>query len=157
MNQYNEQLALSELQVRPLYIEGYADQVSYAPGEEIGFCISTSASQYALEIARLGAEREVVWSEKGLPGAAYPIPENASSHGCGWPIAFKLRVPETWRSGYYVATMRVEDHGGRYTHRNRRSAEGGLFFIVRPAQPGRDTKILIQLATNTYNAYNNWG
>ncbi|MBI1929048.1 hypothetical protein HYR99_32980 [Candidatus Poribacteria bacterium] len=157
MEKYNEQLALSEQLVRPLYIEGYTDQLSYEPGDEIGFHISTSASQYALEIARLGAEREVVWSEKELPGAAYPIPEDASSHGCRWPISFTLRVPDTWRSGYYVVTMRVEDRGGHFTHRNRRTAEGGMFFVVRSGHPGRDTKILIQLATNSYNAYNNWG
>ena len=29
--------------------------------------------------------------------------------------------------------------------------------MVRSARPGRDTKILLQLCTNTYNAYNNWG
>ena len=157
MEKYNEQLALSEQLVRPLYIEGYTDQLSYEPGAKIGFHISTSASQYALEIARLGAEREVVWSEKELPGAAYPIPEDASSHGCRWPISFTLRVLDTWRSGYYVVTMRVEDRGGHFTHRNRRTAEGGMFFVVRSGHPGRDTKILLQLATNSYNAYNNWG
>jgi hypothetical protein len=32
-----------------------------------------------------------------------------------------------------------------------------VYFVVRSAHPGRDTKILLQLATNTYNAYNNWG
>ena len=32
-----------------------------------------------------------------------------------------------------------------------------MFFVVRAAQPGHNTKILIQLATNSYNAYNNWG
>jgi hypothetical protein len=29
--------------------------------------------------------------------------------------------------------------------------------VLRSATPGRDAKILLQLATNTYNAYNNWG
>ena len=29
--------------------------------------------------------------------------------------------------------------------------------MVRSRQPGRDTKILLQLCTNTYNAYNSWG
>jgi hypothetical protein len=34
---------------------------------------------------------------------------------------------------------------------------GELWFIVRPSKPGQNTKILLQLATNTYNAYTNWG
>jgi len=157
MMKYNRELATSEQQVRPLYIEGYTDQLSYTAGDEIGFHISTSASTYALEIARLGAEREVIKSEQELPGAAYPIPDDASSHSCRWPASFKLRVPDTWRSGYYEVSMRVQDSGGHFTHRNRRTAEGTMFFVVRSAEPGHDTKILIQLATNSYNAYNNWG
>jgi hypothetical protein len=32
-----------------------------------------------------------------------------------------------------------------------------VYFVVRSANPGRDAKVLLQLATNTYNAYNNWG
>ncbi len=157
MEAYKAQLAFSEVQLRPLYIEGYTDQLSYAPGEEIGFHISTSASEYSLEIVRVGATRELVWSENELPGSAHSIPEDASSHGCRWPTSFKLRVPDTWRSGYYEVSMRAEDNGGDFTYRNRRTAEGTMHFVVRSAQPGRDTKILLQLATNTYNAYNNWG
>lgn len=145
------------MEIRALYIDGYTHQLSYAPGEEIEFRISTSATHYSLEIARLGATREVVFSQTELPGAAHPIPENASSHGCGWPTAFTLTVPETWESGYYEGTLRATDSGGTYVYRNRRTAESTLFFIVRPAKPGANTPILLQLSTNTYNAYNNWG
>jgi len=142
---------------KPLYIEGYTDQLSYQAGDEIGFHISTSAPKYSIEIARVGAEREIVWSQDDLPGAEYPIPENAPSHGCGWPASFRLGVPAEWRSGYYLVSMRVEDEGGKFTHWNRRTSEGETFFVIRSQNPGRDTKMLIQLATNTYNAYNNWG
>lgn len=145
------------MEISSLYIDGYTHQLSYAPGEEIEFRISTSAAHYSLEIARLGATREVVFSQTELPGAAHPIPENASSHGCGWPTSFTLTVPETWQSGYYEGTLRATDSGGTYVYRNRRTAESTLFFIVRPAKPGANTPILLQLSTNTYNAYNNWG
>ena len=140
-----------------LYIDGYTHQLSYAPGEEVEFRVSTSAAHYSLEIARLGATREVVFNQPELPGAAHPIPENASSHGCGWPTSFTLAVPETWQSGYYEGTLRATDSGGTYVYRNRRTAESKLFFIVRPAKPAANTPILLQLSTNTYNAYNNWG
>jgi hypothetical protein len=32
-----------------------------------------------------------------------------------------------------------------------------LFFVIRSAKPGENTSILLQLSTNTYNAYTNWG
>ena len=38
-----------------------------------------------------------------------------------------------------------------------KTATAKLFFVVRPAKPGKDAKILLQLSTNTYNAYTNWG
>ena len=150
-------LTQTENRIRPLYIDGYTHQLSYTPGEEIAFHVSTSAGGYSLEIARIGATREVVWSQSDLPGAAHPIPENASSHGCGWPASFTLEVPESWQSGYYEGTLRATDGGGDPIYRNHRTAESTLFFIVRPAKPGANTPMLLQLSTNTYNAYNNWG
>jgi len=65
------------LEPRPLFVEGYANHVSYAPGDEVVLHVSTSAAKYSLEIA------------------------------------------------------------------------------VRASSPGQTSKALIQLATNTYNAYNN--
>ncbi len=142
---------------RSLFIEGYAGRMSYAPGQEAEFHISTSAARFAMEIQRIGATNTLVWSKKDLAGKEHPIPEDASSHGCRWPVALKVPVAADWRSGYYVATLRAEDGGGTYTHRGRRTAQSDLHFVVRAANPGRDGKILFQLAANTYNAYNNWG
>ena len=142
---------------RPLYIEGYTGRVSYRAGEDVTLHVSTPGPAYALEIARVGATREVVLKTNGVKGAEHPVPENASSHGCGWPVGFRFIVPDGWESGYYQVSLRVSDNGGTFVQRNRRTAEGECFFIVRPAQSGARTKILLQLASNTYNAYNNWG
>ena len=142
---------------RPLFVEGYTDQVSYQPGETVGFHISTSAATFAVEIVRRGGEDLVVHEKAGIPGGDHPVPIDASSNGCRWPVGFRLQIPADWKSGYYQVNLRVADRGGKYVHWNRRTAEGSLFFIVRAAQPGRDTKILLQFATNTYNAYTNWG
>ncbi|MBX3180429.1 MAG: hypothetical protein KF886_24025 [Candidatus Hydrogenedentes bacterium] len=141
----------------PLFIEGYAGQLSVAPGEEVSFHVSSGATKFEAEIVRLGAENETVWIGKDLPGQAHPIPENASSHGCQWPESFRVTVPAEWRSGYYHVVFRASDGGGKFTHRGRRTAESSAYFVVRPAAPGQNTKILLQLTTNTYNAYNNWG
>lgn len=140
-----------------LFVEGYTDRLGYAPGESVAFHVSTSAPKYAIEVARLGAERRVVYQKGEIPGAEHPIPEDASANGCRWPASHALTVPEDWPSGYYQVRLSVADGGGAFTHRNRRTAEGECFFVVRPKEPGRDATVLLQLATNTYNAYNNWG
>jgi len=141
----------------PFFIEGYAGVLSVAPGESVPFHVSTGVAKFSVEIARIGATTEVVWSRADIPGQLLPVPENASSHGCGWPESFRVDVPRDWRSGYYLATFRIEDRGGRKTRRSRRQAEAEAWFVVRAAEPGAKTKILLQLSANTYNAYNSWG
>ena len=142
--------------VRSLFVEGYADQVSYRTGETARLHVSTSAESYVLEIARVGAVREVVWQQDNVPGTEHPVPEDASSHGCAWPVSYELSIPADWRSGYYEMVFRAQDQGGKFCQRGQRTAESKGFFIVRPSA-STETKILLQLATNTYNAYNNWG
>jgi hypothetical protein len=142
---------------RPLFVEGYTDQLSYSPGDEIQFHISTSAPKFKLEITRLGKEKETVLTVNDIAGKESPVPENASSHGCNWPVAHKLKIPADWKSGYYNVSLKVEDRGGPFIQRNVRTAASDAFFIVRAATPGATSKILLQLCTNTYNAYNNWG
>ena len=132
-----------------LFVAGYASQVSVAPGEEITFHISSSAAQVELTIERLGAERVKVWDKADIAVSLQTVPDRASSDGCKWPESHRLKIPEQWPSGYYQATMNVK--------RDDASARSTLFFIVRSGQPGSKSKILLQLATNTYNAYTNWG
>ena len=132
-----------------MFIEGYTDQLSVEPGDEIGLCVSTNARAYSIEVARVGAERQVVWTQENLPGVEHPVPDNAFSHGCGWPVALKVPVPEDCQSGYYSVMLRGSD--------GERKSEGEMSFVVRSAHPGRDTRILLQLTTNTDNAYNTWG
>jgi hypothetical protein len=149
--------AASPNEVPSLFIEGYAGQLSVVPGEDVTFHVSTGAAKFDVEITRLGAKDESVWSRKGVPGAQHPVPEKASSHGCAWPETFRVSIPEEWRTGYYQVSLRAADGGGRFVERGRRTAESSCFFVVRTATPGQDTKILLQLSANTYNAYNNWG
>eukprot|EP01046_Picozoa_sp_COSAG06_P012818 COSAG06_NODE_764_length_12486_cov_190.016630_1_plen_415_part_00 len=147
-----------EAAVRPLYVEGYTRELSYRAGDTVEFCVSTSAPSFTLTVARIGAACEDVFERVEIAGAAHDVPENAASHGCAWPPAFSLTVPPEWRTGYYEAALSVEDDGGAdWTHRGRRTASSVMGFVVRAAQPGATTRILLQLATNTYAAYNNWG
>ena len=138
-------------------IEGYCGKVSYAPGETLTVHASTETPQFSLEIVRVGANRETVFSQSGLAGKSSPIPENASSHGCNWPALHSMVIPDSWKSGFYEIILRIADGGGKYVGRNRRTAESSCYFILRTKTAGSQSKILLQLSTNTYNAYNNWG
>lgn len=143
---------------RSLYIEGYPGDISYAPGDEAAFHISTTSPVYDIEIARLGVERKIVFEKKKIEGGLeFAVPEKAAAEGCGWPVAYRMKIPGDWQTGYYEARLKISDTGGRFSQWNTRTAEGGFFFVVRPKQPAKNAKILFQLATNTYNAYNNWG
>ena len=55
---------------RPLFVEGYAGKVSYNPGESLTLHVSTSAAKLAVEIARLGATKEVVLTKADVAGRA---------------------------------------------------------------------------------------
>jgi len=140
-----------------LTVEGYPEKLSYQPGETLELHVSTPAKEYAIEITRLGLKPTVVWEKKGVPGHEYPIPENASSHGCGWPVSERISIASDWPTGYYQIRLRVEDNGGKFVGRGHRTADSNAFFVVRPGPDSPRRPILLQLATNTYNAYNNWG
>ena len=140
-----------------LFIEGYAGQRSVAQGEEIPIHVSTTAAKFEIEVTRLGAKREVMWKKADVPGAAHPVPEDASANGCRWPESVRVPVGADWKSGYYEVALRAADAGGKWTHRGARTASSSAWFIVRQAKPGSTSKILLQLCSNTYNAYNNWG
>jgi hypothetical protein len=130
-------------------IEGYADQLSYQPGDTVRLHVSCAAPKFSVEIARLGAERKVVWTKGDMPGKEHPIPPDASAHGCRWPVALEVKVPTEWKSGYYAARLQPTT--------GDKPVSSELFFVVRSAAPGKSAKVLLQLATNTCNAYCNWG
>jgi hypothetical protein len=138
-----------------LYIEGYSGRASYAQGEEAGLHVATSAALFSAAIERVGAKREKVWQKDAIPGQHQSVPDDASSAGCGWAQSFRVPIDAAWRSGYYEVTLTAQDKGGPWSRRGTRTAQATAFFIVRPAQPS--AAILIQLATNTYNAYTNYG
>jgi len=125
-------------------------RLSYAPGDDIALHVSTTSARYSVKIARVGAKREPVWKKDEVAGANHPIPDNVSTHGCGWPVAVSIRVPDEWPSGYYSVTLKATAADGKPVQQE-------AFFVVRSAHPGKRARILLQLTTNTYNAYNNWG
>lgn len=130
------------------FVFGYPNQLSYIPGDEVALHLSSSEPAVNLSIARVAADKHIVFEKEKLPTIAHPIPDRASSDGCAWPETYRFEIPGHWKSGYYQVVLSTAGEV---------PATSTLFFIVRSSNPGKNTKILIQLATNTYNAYTNWG
>jgi hypothetical protein len=126
-------------------IEAYCWPQSVVPGEPVALHLSTYAPTVQVEVARDGAEREVVWSATGVPGEFFPTPDDASSHGCGWPAVLEIPVGPDWRSGYYAVTVTAGDQ------------RADAFVVVRSAPDPEPAPILMVLSTTTWSAYNDWG
>jgi hypothetical protein len=139
------------------FIEGYADQTSVAPGETLAFHVSTDAPAYRIVISREGLDTGVVHQVDDVPGHEYPVSPTAYADGCDWPSSYRLDVPRSWRSGVYRARLVVIVPRGTFTRWCDQTAEHSILFVVRAATPGATSRVLMQLCTNTYAAYNFWG
>jgi hypothetical protein len=123
-------------------LDGYAWPQSVLPGEEIALHVS-STDPFGVEVAREGAQRDVVWRADAVAGIEHPVSAMASADGCGWPTTLTIATSDDWRSGYYSVTL------------SSGAERADAFFVVRPSD--RISPILLVLSTATYNAYNDWG
>ena len=137
-------------------IEGYASEISVAPGVTLHLHVSTApAARYRVEIYRLGwyggsgGRLQACLPSCNGDEAGEPQPlANPDADGyldVGWPVTDSIRVPATWVSGYYLAVLRLAT--GR---------AGWIPFVVRPPA-AQHSAILVQAAVNTWQAYNRWG
>ncbi|MGB0113650.1 MAG: N,N-dimethylformamidase beta subunit family domain-containing protein [Ilumatobacteraceae bacterium] len=131
-------------------VTGYCWPQSVTPGERVGLHMSSARGlDVSVEIARIGVERDVVFSDEAVPADDHPTPPDAFERGCGWPAASEISVGAGWRSGYYEVVMTIDVDG-----RTRRSH---AFFVVRPEPGSGQASILLALGTNTWHAYNDFG
>ncbi len=134
-------------------VTGYCWPQSVAGGGTVGLHVSSPGGRpVRVEVARVGAERDVVFADDGVPAEFHATPLDAATDGCNWPAALALDVDPAWRSGYYEVVLDVEIDG--------RTRRGHAFFVVRPADdaPTAPTApMLLALSTNTWHAYNDFG
>ncbi|MGO9457766.1 MAG: N,N-dimethylformamidase beta subunit family domain-containing protein [Acidimicrobiales bacterium] len=126
-------------------VEGYANRTSAMPGESIGLCCA-GRGRFSIEVARLGATRDVVWRQNDIEASDHPIPDDAAQNGCGWPVSVEVPVGDDWRSGCYEVDLIPSDG----------SPPRQACFAVRAAL-GRRAPYLLVMATATAAAYNDWG
>lgn len=132
-----------------LEIWAYTDRFTYQPGDTVSLRVSTTAERWDLEIGRDGAEYETVLTETGLPGQHHDTPLDCSVNGCDWPVAYEFTVPEDWKAGGYLVTLRAE--------RGAKVVEEHHLFVVRKAQSNPPAPYVLICATGTWMAYNCWG
>ena len=131
-------------------VTGYCWPQSAEGGGTVSLHLSSAGGRpVSVEVARVGAERSVVFSDPAVPADSHPTPTDAHSHGCAWPAALVLDVEPTWRSGYYEVVLDIDVDG-----KARRSH---AFFVVRPPAGAPTSPVLLALATNTWHAYNDFG
>lgn len=131
-------------------VQGYASATSISPGEEIAFHVTVAtAPGFTIDIYRVGhyggkGARKLA-SSPVLPGTPRSIPKPGDDGliACEWPVSWRLKIPNEWLSGIYMAVFTT-------TAGNR----GYATFVVRQLE--RDADILAIIPVTTYQAYNVW-
>ncbi len=137
-------------------IQGYATELSVNQGETVSFKVKTDASDYRLDIYRLGyyngdGARLVATVQ---PTATLPQEQpfcGFASEGklvdCGnWDVSAEWSVPATAVSGVYLAKLVREDATPGASH---------IAFVVRDDDGA--SELLFQTSDTTWQAYNRWG
>ncbi len=137
-------------------IQGFATDISVNRGETVRFKIATDASDYRLDIYRLGyygglgARRITTIQPSATLPQTQPQCLTQPSTGlidCGnWAESASWAVPSNATSGIYVAKLVREDGVPGESH---------IVFIVRDDDGASD--LLFQTSDTTWQAYNSYG
>ncbi|MEM9463910.1 MAG: N,N-dimethylformamidase beta subunit family domain-containing protein [Actinomycetota bacterium] len=128
--------------------EGYCTPLSTEAGGVVELRAASRAGRFAVDVRRWGSASPVWVGEAAAPDHA--VPERAWAQGCGWPVAVEIPTAPDWPSGMYEVTMRAVGVDGE-------RATAQAFFALRPPAGVPTARAVLHLATNTYNAYNQWG
>ena len=144
-------------------VEGYCVPLSVEPGERISLHTGVTRRlragaveaasrefRFAVEVARLGAKREVVWRVEGLVADPHPVPTEAFARGAAYPESLAIPTHGDWPSGFYEVRLRGYRPDGT-------SVDRCAGFVLRAPTGMRHDRPLFALSTNTWNAYNDWG
>jgi hypothetical protein len=143
-------------------IRGYAEQPSPRPGDEVVLRVATDAPRFRVELYRCGHSLEFLNRSTWFVGQDAPLHLPYQDWGrqppAPWP-AYPLPIPESWRSGVYVAVFIEGDENDRERADPDRTTadarDGKALFVVRSS--GASAPILYKLPVLTYHAYNEAG
>ncbi len=133
--------------------DGYYSNFSVAQGGSIDLYASGTDSAFSLTIFKgYGSQASFVTKIDGITGAVQTSPsDNAWQVGAGWSPSTTINVDANWESGMYQGYLLA-------THYASLSDVGKTtFFVVKAANPGSTSKILVLDNALTNVAYNGWG
>jgi hypothetical protein len=120
---------------------GYCTPLSVVPGQAVVLHASGPGHAADVDVVRDGASPEVVWRASGVTVTDAAVPDDAPERGCRWDATLTIPVDAGWRSGLYFVRL---------------NGRASAWFVVRSPRPSAD-RVLLVLATNTWNAYNDFG
>jgi hypothetical protein len=156
----------------PKYLEGYVDQISYGPNDDIrvfasGRLGSTATPLVRATYYRLDASKPtsnpgtLVWTREAAV-SAQPIPLDASHCGARWQESVGLGLSATRRSALGLASglyaIELKFPGVDVTALGKRERFAHRFwipFVIRPSDP-TSKSVVVVASTNTWQAYNAW-
>ena len=107
-------------------LDAYCTPLSVARGQPVALHVSTDAAAFDVVVTHDVAEPQERWHLEGVRGTEHPVPDEASSRGCGWPASLEIPIDEGWPSGYHAVTLTA---GGE---------RADACFVVRDGQPGAE-------------------
>ncbi|HAQ07811.1 MAG TPA: hypothetical protein DCR24_09915 [Bacillus bacterium] len=125
-------------------IEGYADKLSYFPGETLDIMVHSPQSLFSIDFIRYGDEEKTISSIKNIKGAVQNYFTDSYKEGALWDTSYKFSIPTNWSTGMYAA--KVYDGNNSFF----------ITFIVKEKSPNF-SDIGVLASTNTWEAYNSWG
>jgi hypothetical protein len=133
-------------------VVAYCWPQSVLAGEQVALHASGDGATVDVEVVRDSGDPEIVWSASGVEIDAEALSPAADEEGCGWPVSLTIPTDGSWRSGLYLVRFRRTTAPDPADDVDPITA----FFVVRAARPASWGCLLV-LATNTWNAYNDFG
>ena len=134
-------------------IEGFAADISVDQGQKIDFKVNTVASDYRIDIYRMGYYQEngarYVTTIEPSSITQQPAPLKGADglvDAGNWSVSASWNVPADAVSGVYIAHLVREDGT---------LGENNMYFVVRDDDGRSD--MLFQTDDTTWQAYNLWG
>jgi len=127
-------------------IEAYASNTTVTAGDSLDLHVRCTWPQYKVSVWHSGRVLDrVLTVGQTYAGVAFAPAPSAWELGCGWPVTCRIPIPREMPPGAYLA--RIESG----------TAFGWVPFVVRARVPGSYSKVLVQLAVTTWQAYNTYG
>ncbi len=132
-------------------IAGYVAEQAIAPGQLQSVYVSAPrARTLTLRVYRMGwyggSGGRLVLASTPLPVTRQPRCTHRFETGlteCRWHPTLSFPIPTALASGVYIVKLRAST-----------GAESDCMFVLRPQRPPR---LLVEVPTATYEAYNGWG